>query len=149
MEGLLVPIDIGLSTGLIYAWAVLALAVAFRLLDFPDLTIEGSVPLGACVFASLLSSGTPKLLAVLGGVSAGAAAGAATALLHLRFRLNKFLAGILVVAICYSLSLRVMGDASSVRAIVSGSPKTSCAMSPGKPASLKHCRIAAALAGVS
>lgn len=104
-----VPIDIGLAMGLILAWAVIALALAFRLLHFPDLTIEGSLPLGAAVFAELSKNNAPWPLAVGGAFLAGALAGALTAFLHVRFGVNKFLAGILVVAISYSLSLRLMG----------------------------------------
>lgn len=105
----LVPIDIGLTMGLILAWAVIALALAFRLLHFPDLTIEGSLPLGAAVFAALYKSQFPWPVAAGGACAAGALAGSLTALLHVKFKLNKFLAGILVVAISYSLSLRLMG----------------------------------------
>ena len=105
----LVPLDIGLSMGLILAWAVVALALPFRLLNFPDLTIEGSLPLGAAVYAVLLKQGTPLLATVGAGLLAGAVVGGVTACLHTRFRLNKFLAGIIVVAMTYSLSLRIMG----------------------------------------
>ncbi len=105
----LVPLDIGLVMGLLLAWAVLALALGFRLLDFPDLTVEGSLPLGAAVFAVLHKSGVPMPVSVIGALLAGAAAGALTGFLHVRFRLNKFLAGIIVIAIAYSLSLRIMG----------------------------------------
>lgn len=104
-----VPLDIGLTTGLIFAWAVLALALAFRLFHFPDLTIEGSLPLGAAVFAVLLKAGNPMIVAIFAACVAGGLAGGLTAYLHVRFKLNKFLAGIILATICYSLSLRVMG----------------------------------------
>lgn len=107
--GLLAPIDIGLSTGLLFAWAVLALAIAFRLLNFPDLTIEGSLALGGAVFAILIKTGSPYLVAMTLAILAGMLSGALTAFLHVTFRMNKFLAGIIVVAIDYSLSLRIMG----------------------------------------
>lgn len=105
----LVPTDIGLTMGLILAWAVIALALSFRLLHFPDLTIEGSLPLGAAVFATLAKNHFPWPVAICGAFAAGALAGSLTAILHVKFKLNKFLAGILVVAISYSLSLRLMG----------------------------------------
>ncbi len=116
----LVPLDIGLSMGLIFAWAVLALALAFRLLNFPDLTVEGSLPLGAAVFATILKAGAPLTTAVVVAIIAGAVAGGLTAFLHVRFSLNKFLAGIIVVAITYSLSLRIMG-ASNIGLLQSAS----------------------------
>jgi putative tryptophan/tyrosine transport system permease protein len=104
-----VPFDIGLIMGLIFAWAVLALALAFRLFNFPDLTIEGSLPLGASVFAVLLRNHSPLIVCIIGACFAGSMAGALTGFLHVRFKLNKFLTGIIVVAISYSLSLRIMG----------------------------------------
>lgn len=104
----LVPIDIGLIMGLIFAWAVLALSLAFRLLSFPDLTIEGSLPIGAATFAALLQNGVSVPLAMLAGVAAGGLTGAITGLIYVRFKLNKFLAGIIVVAMAYSIGLRIM-----------------------------------------
>lgn len=104
----LVPLDIGLVMGLLLAWAVLALTLGFRLLDFPDLTVEGSLPLGAAVFAVLHKGGLPMPASMLCALLAGAAAGALTGFLHVRFKMNKFLAGIIVIAIAYSLSLRIM-----------------------------------------
>jgi len=106
---LLAPLDIGFSTGLIYAFPVIALAVAFRVLAFPDITIEGSFPLGAATCGVLVKNGTPLPLAVGAGLVAGAAAGCLTAFFHVRFKLNKLLAGIIVVAITYTLCRRVMG----------------------------------------
>jgi len=102
------PLDIGLVMGLLLAWAVLGLALAFRLLDFPDLTVEGSLPLGAATFAVLHKAGVPLGVSILGALLAGGLCGALTGLIFVRFRLNKFLAGIVVVAISYSLSLRIM-----------------------------------------
>jgi len=104
----LVPIDIGLIMGLIFAWAVLALSLAFRLLNFPDLTVEGSLPIGAATFAIMLKAGIPVFVAMLGGVIAGGITGAITGIIYVRFKLNKFLAGIIVVAMAYSVGLRIM-----------------------------------------
>ena len=93
-------------------WAVLSFAIAFRLIHFPDLTVEGSMPLGAAVFAVSVRSGLPLPLALILAMSAGAAAGALTAMLHTRFRVNPFLAGIIVVSIIYTLMLRLMGGSN-------------------------------------
>lgn len=105
----IVTLDIGLVMGLLLAWAVLAIGLGFRLLDFPDLTVEGSLPLGAAVFAVLYKGGIPMPVSIIAALLAGAAAGALTGFLYVQFRLNKFLAGIIVIAISYSLSLRIMG----------------------------------------
>ncbi len=105
----LAPLNIGLTMGLIFAGVVLALAIAFDLFQFPDLTIEGSFPLGAAVFAVTLRSDLPIPVAFAMAAVAGGVAGIFTAVLAMRFRPDKFLSAILVVAISYSLSLRVMG----------------------------------------
>lgn len=110
--GWLAPLDIGLTMGLIFAWAVLSLSIALRLFNFPDLTVEGSFLVGAVVFAVLRKQEVSIVLAMVAGMGAGAIAGALTGFLHSRLRLNKFLAGIIVVAICYSVSLRVMGGSN-------------------------------------
>ncbi len=109
MNGLTVILDVGLVNGLILAWAVVALAIAFRLLHFPDVTVEGSLPLGAAVYAACTIHGLPLIASVPIASAAGGAAGALTAVLHARFRLNKFLAGIIVISILYSVMLRIMG----------------------------------------
>lgn len=112
MNELIVPIGIGATMGLVLACAVLGLGIAFRLFHFPDLTVEGSVALGAATFAVLVKSEVSILIAVALACLAGSLAGAATATAHSLFGINKFLAGIIVIAISYSLSLRIMGGAN-------------------------------------
>ncbi len=106
---LLVPLDTGLLIGLILAWSVIALSVSFRLLNFPDLTIEGSLLIGAAVFTALLELKVSPVYATLSGMLSGALAGGLTGFFHVKYRINKFLAGIIVVAICFTASLRIMG----------------------------------------
>jgi putative tryptophan/tyrosine transport system permease protein len=115
----LVPLDIGLVMGLILAYPAIALAVAFRLFNFPDLTIEGSLPIGAAVFGSLVLGDVPTPISVLVAISAGGILGGMTGFLHVRFGINKFLSAIIVVAISYSLNLPIMGTSniSLLRAI--------------------------------
>ena len=59
-----IPLDVGLMTGLIYALPVIAFAVAFRVLAFPDITIEGSFPLGAATYGILLKNGVAVPIAL-------------------------------------------------------------------------------------
>lgn len=106
------PLDIGLVMGLILAWPVVAFAAAFRLLNFPDLTLEGSLPTGAATCAVILHHGYPTVLALGAGMLAGACLGALTAIIHVRLHVNKFLAGIIVVAISYTLDLRIMNSSN-------------------------------------
>ena len=103
----LVPVT--LVQSLLYAFIALAVMIPFRLLSFPDLTSEGSFPLGGCVCAVLLLAGVHPLLATVVAIGSGMLAGAATALIHLRFRINTLLSGILVMTILYSVILRVLG----------------------------------------
>ena len=103
-----IPIDIGIIQGLILASAVLGFSIALRVLRFPDLTVEGSILLGGAAYAASRSAGGGFVPATLIAVGVGAAAGAATATLHVRLSMNKFLAGILVIAAAYSVSLRIM-----------------------------------------
>lgn len=103
----LVPVT--LSQSLIYSFVALGIMIPFRLLSFPDLTSEGAFPLGGCVCAALLLSGFAPLVATLAGALAGILAGAATALIHLRFRINPLLSGILVFTALYSINMRVLG----------------------------------------
>lgn len=102
------PLEIGLVQGLVMAGAVLGFVVAFRLLDFPDLTVEASLPLGAATYAVLVQQGIAPTGAAFAACGAGMLAGATTAGLHVRFGVNKLLAGIIIVGIAYSLTLRVM-----------------------------------------
>lgn len=99
----------GLVLGLIMAFCVLGLAIAYRLFNFPDLTIEGSFLLGAVGVAIGQKHGLPLWFSFAGAMFLGALAGALTAYLHSKFKVNKFLAGIIVGAICYTAGLRLMG----------------------------------------
>lgn len=106
----LVPVT--LVQGVLYAFVALGVMIPFRLLAFPDLTSEGSFPLGGCLCATLIVAGVNPFAATLLAVGAGMVAGLATAFIHLRFRINTLLAGILIMTILYSVNLRVMGKAN-------------------------------------
>ncbi|MCO6505530.1 ABC transporter permease [Snodgrassella sp.] len=98
-----------LESGLIYALVALGVLISFRILDFPDLTADGSFPLGGAVFAVCVTHGiNPWLATALGGV-AGACAGLMTAWLHVSLKIMQLLASILVMVALYSVNLRIMG----------------------------------------
>ncbi len=108
----------GLQQGLLYGFMVLGVFLTFRVLDFPDLTVDGSITLGAAVTAALATHGGPIWVATLVGVAAGVLAGVVTGLLHLLLKSGqgdagnygpKLLAGILTMTALYSVNLRVMG----------------------------------------
>jgi putative ABC transport system permease protein len=97
-----------LETGLVFALVALGSYLTFRVLDFPDLTVEGSFPLGAAVAAKLMVMGFDPWSATLAGAASGCTAGFVTALLNIRLRILHILAGILTSIALYSVNLRIM-----------------------------------------
>lgn len=100
------------AQGLLYGLVAFGIMVPFRLLNFPDLSCEGSFPLGGCLCATLLTAQVSPGLAVVLAVVAGFLAGCVTALIHLRLKINTLLAGILVVTMLWSIDLRIMGKSN-------------------------------------
>ncbi|NLD67640.1 MAG: ABC transporter permease [Limnobacter sp.] len=95
--------------GLIFALVALGVLISFRILRFPDLTVDGSFPLGGAVAATLISAGADPFSATLAAVVAGAVAGFVTGWLNVKLRIMDLLASILVMTALYSINLRVMG----------------------------------------
>jgi putative tryptophan/tyrosine transport system permease protein len=99
-----------LQTGLLFSLVALGVYLSFRVLDFPDLTVDGSFPLGAAVAAASISAGADPFVATALAAIGGAAAGSVTAVLHLRFKIMNLLAGILTMVALFSINLRIMGS---------------------------------------
>ena len=95
--------------GLIFSLVALGVYISFRLLRFPDLTVDGSFPLGGAVCAILISTGTNPWLATLAATAAGAVAGLVTGWLNVKLKIMDLLASILMMIALYSINLRVMG----------------------------------------
>lgn len=98
-----------LESGLIYALMALGVLISFRILDFPDLTADGSFPLGGAVAALAIISGINPWLACVLAMLAGATAGMVTAFLNVKLGILHLLSGILVMTALYSVNLRIMG----------------------------------------
>ena len=98
-----------IEIGLIFSLVALGVFISFRLLRFPDLTVDGSFPLGGAVCAILISTGTNPWLATLAATAAGAAAGLITGWLNVRLKIMDLLASILMMIALYSINLRIMG----------------------------------------
>ncbi|MBV0932082.1 ABC transporter permease [Marinobacterium weihaiense] len=98
-----------LEIGFIFGLVAIGVYLTFRVLDFPDLTVDGSFTLGAAIAAALIISGVNPYLATLCAVFGGAAAGLVTAWLNLRFNILHLLASILTMTALYTINLRVMG----------------------------------------
>ena len=101
-----------LEQGTLAGFLGLGVLVSFRFFRFPDLTAEGSYPLGGAVAASLLVAGGGPVVATLAAVGAGVLAGMTTALIHTKLRINNIIAGIIVMTALYTVNLRVMGRAN-------------------------------------
>lgn len=97
-----------LESGLIYAIMALGVLISFRILDFPDLTADGSFPLGGAVAGVAILAGVNPWLACLCGMLAGAMAGFLTAWLHVKLGILHLLAGILMMTALYAVNLRIM-----------------------------------------
>jgi putative ABC transport system permease protein len=97
-----------LETGLAFALVALGAYLTFKVLDFPDLTVEGSFPLGASVAAKLMISGVDPWTATAIAALTGCLAGVATAFLNLKLRILHILAGILTAIALYSVNLHIM-----------------------------------------
>lgn len=97
-----------LESGLIYALMALGVLISFRILDFPDLTADGSFPLGGAVAGICIVAGINPWLACVFGMIAGMIAGMMTAWLHVKLGILHLLAGILMMTALYSINLRIM-----------------------------------------
>ena len=98
-----------ISQGLVYSLMALGVYLTFRVLDFPDLTVDGSFPLGASVSAVLITHGVNPFLALPVAVAAGMMAGLVTAFLSTKLNILNLLASILTMIALYSINLRIMG----------------------------------------
>jgi putative ABC transport system permease protein len=97
------------SSGLLFALLALGVYITFRILDFPDLTVDGSFTTGAAIGAIMTINGTPPWIAVICAFFGGAVAGACTGLLHTKGKINGLLAGIIMMIALYSINLRILG----------------------------------------
>ncbi len=93
---------------------VLGVFITFRILDFPDLTVDGSFPLGAAVMASALTAGWSPVIALFLAFAAGWLAGSVTALIHNKLKVPNLLAGILTMTMLWSINIRVLGGKANL-----------------------------------
>ncbi|MFT8394112.1 MAG: ABC transporter permease [Liquorilactobacillus ghanensis] len=101
-----------IGQGLLWAILGVALFLTFRILNFADMTVEGTFPLGAAAAVAALSHGVSPWLATFLGFAAGAIAGLITGLLYTKGKIPILLAGILVMTACLSINLRIMGGSN-------------------------------------
>jgi putative ABC transport system permease protein len=107
LEGILIE-------GFIYGIMVLGVFITFRVLNFADMTVDGSFPLGAAIMAVMLINGLPPAAAVGLAFFGGAAAGLVTSLIHTRLKIPDLLSGILTMTMLYSVNLRIMSGRANL-----------------------------------
>ena len=101
-----------LEQGLIYAILALGVYITFKILDFPDMSVDSSFPLGAAVTALMIQAGASPLLTLPVSLLAGACAGALTGLIHVKLKVRDLLSGIIVMTGLYSVNLHIAGRAN-------------------------------------
>ena len=101
-----------ISQGLVWAILGLGIFMTFRILNFPDMTTEGSFPLGGAVAVTLITQGVNPFLATLAAIGAGCLAGLVAGLLYTKGKIPTLLSGILVMTSCHSIMLMIMGRAN-------------------------------------
>lgn len=104
-----------LTQGLIYALISFGVYITYTILDFPDLTVDGSFPLGAAVTAVLLTRGVNPYLTLAAALGVGALAGFATGFIHVKLRVRNLLAGIITQTALFSINLQIAGSNLTVQ----------------------------------
>lgn len=107
-------IDGILVEGLVYSLMVLGVFISFRILDFPDLTVDGSFPLGAAIMAVMITQGASLWWALVISFFGGVCAGLVTASIHNKLRVPNLLAGILTMTMLWSINIRVLGNRANL-----------------------------------
>ena len=99
-----------LEQGLIYGILALGIYITYKILDFPDLTVDGSFPLGSAVTAALLTKGVNPYLSLLISFLAGVLAGTCTGLIHVKGKVRDLLSGIIMMTALYTVNLVIAGS---------------------------------------
>ena len=101
-----------IEEGLLFSIVSMGVYITYKILDFPDLSVDGTYPLGAAITAVLLVNGVNPWLAIIISSAGGAIAGWITAFLHVKLKISNLMSGILVMIALYSVNLRIMGKSN-------------------------------------
>lgn len=101
-----------IEEGLIYAIMALGLYITYKIMDFPDLSVDGTFPMGAAVTAMLILKGVHPALTLVLSFAAGLLAGCITGLIHVKLKVRDLLSGIIMMTALYSVNLRIAGKAN-------------------------------------
>lgn len=103
-----------LEQGLIYALLALGVLITYTILDFPDLSVDGTFPLGGVISTTLVASGMHPALGLVAALAGGAAAGLVTGLIHVKLKVRDLFSGIIMATALYSINLRIASGKSLV-----------------------------------
>lgn len=109
MSGFLIGV---LEQGFIFAIVSLGVYITYKILDFPDMSVDGTFPMGAAITALCLSNGINPFIACALSIVGGMIAGIMTGILHVKFKISNLLSGILMMIALYSVNLRIMGKSN-------------------------------------
>ena len=98
-----------LEQGMIYAIMALGVYITYKILDFPDLTVDGSFPLGAAITAVMITKGVHPLITLVVSFAAGAVVGVLTGVIHVKLKVRDLLSGIIMMTALYTVNLRIAG----------------------------------------
>ena len=101
-----------LTEGLVYAILSLGVYITYKILDFPDLSVDGTFPLGGAVTVAMILMGAPIPLAMFVATVAGVIFGVITGIIHVKFKIRDLISGIIVMTALYSVNLRIAGKAN-------------------------------------
>lgn len=101
-----------LEQGLLFSIVAIAVYITYKILDFPDMSVDGTFPMGAAISASLLVQGVNPWISILLAALGGALAGAVTGIMHVKLKIDNLMAGILMMIGLYSINLRIMGKSN-------------------------------------
>ncbi|MGN0144986.1 MAG: ABC transporter permease [Clostridium sp.] len=101
-----------LEQGLLFSIVAIAVYITYKILDFPDMSVDGTFPLGAAISAALLVKGVNPWISIIAAAAGGALAGAITGIMHVKLKIDNLMAGILMMIGLYSVNLRIMGKAN-------------------------------------
>lgn len=101
-----------LEQGLLFSIVAIAVYITYKILDFPDMSVDGTFPLGAAISATLLVKGVNPWISIVAAAVGGALAGTITGIMHVKLKIDNLMAGILMMIGLYSINLRIMGKAN-------------------------------------
>ncbi|WP_039945584.1 ABC transporter permease [Anaerofustis stercorihominis] len=100
--------------GFIYAIMAIGVYITYKILDFPDLSVDGTFPLGAAITAMLIIAGVNPYLTLIAATLLGALSGVLTGIIHVKFKVRDLLSGIIMMTALYTINLRIAGGVANV-----------------------------------